>query len=1538
MADVNLEVAVQSAGFPAALNSLSALLEAGKKTGLGLNTLAAQSKAANKIIVDSFAAVASSGGKLTNVQGAMRTLGSESDFVSGRIAAMEQRYRDLAVVAGATSAEQRLAAGSVTAATLKEYEALLTLQKVNPKSDQVAVDKARAAAAEAVAQATRDAAAAQEKLNAAQASKASATSSLARTQEDYQNQARGITAVEQAEINLARANQDLAITQEALRAVPNFAPQLQRTEAQTSAIIAQDRALQGVISATDQLARAQAATKTATASTSGSGTQNAYLSSFSYFIVGRAAQQAAKDILNIEVAAVSASAQIQRSFADVERTFGGTHTQLIALEQQLLNLSTIDPVSITDLAQIAALGNQLGIAQQDVASFTQTIAEYSTISGQSYADAATAFGKISALTGLAASEYGNLGSAIEYVARTSVSTEAGIQNTAEEITAIAAGAGFSADAIVGLSGALASLSIPPERARGALSLYFGALNNAVAQGGPKLQEFATLTGYTTEKIAALVAANKGQDVFTAFLKGLSNLNSVAKTTALDDLGLSTIRVDQTMRALSQNVPLVTKSLSGSAAAFAQNTELAKQYQIIQKTLTSTWTEFTNAVQNGIAGTGDIFNTANVLAFVKGLQSVVVEFRAFAESPTGKVILTIAAAMGAVLAVALGLVGTLAFVTAGMKLIPWALTGLGAADASKPLFQFMAGLVGINLAAKETDGELVASATRFSTVKLQATQAAIALEEFNAANSTLPLTEAAAAEGAALEAAALEATTAASGAATVGFKAMKIALATTGIGLAVVLLGTLVQAIIDASTATVTANDKAKEFFGGTLPNLASALEKDQVVYTSTGKTIAQIGTTISTTKATADSYITVLDKATGATTQLGKGTSSTTKQITDQTEAYGKNAQAALASALANSKSFQSLFKDNAANAALAKQGFNATDFASAILTNPEKGGKQYVASLLSSISSNLNLSKGEIKDAFNLFNQGDSASGAVVDLTSKGYSLDAQQQKNLVTLKALQPAYDTVANAANASSVAAVKGAQAAAAQAVANNALSLAAGGLGDGFAGAVVDITALQDAIQSGISKFSDFSTVLTAVQGKLKSPLDVNATAFNKGLATANANAVTFFNGITQLAKNGDTSFAQQLAALGPDAGGILASSLKLTPEAQNQLEENARFAAFLASDAFKKAIAIDSKNSNAAYAQILSGGGSLSDVQNYITAQVTGTAKTYEQAWDAAHPTFPLNVDLQSPSAASLQLFKDQTSGLLKVSAEVIPTFDASKPYADVNKFANTKTGASISLPAALSGDALSASLEYWKTHAGATAAQIDAKLNEGTLSDSLKAFIKKNGPISVGVVLAPKTPSAGASNKNPTAKVDVVGEIGTADLTKQIKNWAGHLGPSTIPAKINTATFMADMQKWIAAHPITIKAKIVPSTSSLVVPNSATGGFPNGAPHFANGGGYGQFNGPGTGTSDSIWARVSAGEFISTNAATSFWGSDFFDSLNKKMLPTSFLNMLGAAAVSGNSGPTHVAYVNQAINNPLTRDPIKQLSEDSQNLAAGIWG
>jgi hypothetical protein len=54
------------------------------------------------------------------------------------------------------------------------------------------------------------------------------------------------------------------------------------------------------------------------------------------------------------------------------------------------------------------------------------------------------------------------------------------------------------------------------------------------------------------------------------------------------------------------------------------------------------------------------------------------------------------------------------------------------------------------------------------------------------------------------------------------------------------------------------------------------------------------------------------------------------------------------------------------------------------------------------------------------------------------------------------------------------------------------------------------------------------------------------------------------------------------------------------------------------------------------------------------------------------------------------------------------------------------------------------------------------------------------------------------------------------------------------------------------------------------------------APGYAEGG---EVNGPGTTTSDSIFARLSRGEFVTQAKAVAYWGADFMHAVNNMQLP-----------------------------------------------------
>lgn len=361
------------------------------------------------------------------------------------------------------------------------------------------------------------------------------------------------------------------------------------------------------------------------------------------------------------VGVVAAFASQERAFADVIRT---TTDDVSNLEGAFRSLSTEIPNSFNELAEIATLGNQLGVSGDQLEAFTRTIAEFATITGISAEESALAFGKLGNLLDVAPDQYDRLASSIALVGRETAATEQQIISVAGEIAPAAAAAGFTADQVIGLSGALASLKVPPERSRSTLLQFFETLNMAVAAGGDKLDNFATVVGVTSDELSAMVRSGQGAGILEQFLGNVSTADTIEVTQALEALGLAGLRTNPTIRALSGNMDLVNQSLADGARGWQENTELQRQMDIIMSTLAAKWQIFLNAAMNVAATIGS--SVAPAFAnLLEGITQILIGLQEFAASDFGQVFFRIAGGIAATVAAYAGLRGIIALATAGL---------------------------------------------------------------------------------------------------------------------------------------------------------------------------------------------------------------------------------------------------------------------------------------------------------------------------------------------------------------------------------------------------------------------------------------------------------------------------------------------------------------------------------------------------------------------------------------------------------------------------------------------------------------------------------------------------------------------------------------------------------------------------------------------------------------------------------------------------------------------------------------------------------
>lgn len=1441
MADVDLSISVTTGGVSTAIKQLTDLTNNELRATKGAESL---SNATAKLQTQ----MSNVAQGLAKARGAYRDLDSVLSSVRTSTDDLNRIYSAKAEVQPGTTAAQRLAAayGSVSAglAEAARQRQLLEAQNATTIGDASKVEAERAAEVTAAKQRSLELTNAQSRATSAQAALASAR---------WERELAGLTPVEAAQRRLIRATQELATSSAMVNRAREAVAKNRTAETLDREAAASTRAAQAI----QQHTRAQQELDAAQQQNEKKN-RSSFSESYSYFILAGLAQQATQNITALGAAAVTASAQVERGFADVERTFDGTDTQLQALQQRLLDLSTETPVSVTDLSEIATLGNQLGIAANDIETFTTTIAKYSAVSGESANSAATAFGQISNLTGLAASQYGNLASAITYVARTTVATESTIQATSKEITALASGAGFSADSIVGLAGALSSLAIPPERARGALSLYFGALNTAVAEGGPKLEAFAKLTNMTADQLQYLVNNNQGQQVFTAFISGLSDLNNVAKTTALDTLGLSTIRVDQTMRALSQNVDLVTNSFAGAKQAFNENTEISRQYSIIQETLLSKWTEFQNAIQKVAMVFGNALAPA-AKAALDILTKMLDGFVAFSQSPLGQGFLVLATSIAVIVGALTAAVGVFALTAATVVILRHTLQEMTPAwtTASGGVRGLVASLVSADVQARKSALSMLTFGNAARAVSAGVGSAVGKVREMGVGAAS----------------------------AAVGTKALGVAMSFLKFALPILAISAAI-ALFQALADSIDKAANPSKQLGDDLSGLKEALIADNKSKLSTE--VAATGSSASGATGHVSAFNAALIEAVNAQQAAKTATDSTTSAIDAQSLVLGEASKAWISNALLQSDAIKQLV---------------SSDYT----FNPGGGGALSQERFLEAITAGL-----DINNLAQVFTEhGEEAAQASFDAFSKRFGF-TESEKQILQNKLFGDGFlnpGVLAGVSDAYGDAAVSAALAGAATADAGTAASTSADDfdklgnyVGDAglsadqastsFQGTTNRLEDMQNALQDAIKGYVSFDNVLQraedaaqavadatkAATGENVDPAPVDVSGFGDALQSATDDALKFYNGITTLASSGNTAFALQLAELGPEAQGILSGALELDGPSQAKLEAAARFAAFIGSDAFKQTLEAEMTDSNNTYALIYKATGDLNDVKSFIEAEQQGI----QQQWIEGNTELPLSVKatlLQISENEASQWAQEQ-SGRITVTANVVYDYgglggpQAMKTGNETQTVRDTLTGNSVTIPATIDGQALSDVVAQWQRDENATPQELEAVLNTDGFSPALDAWRQQHGPVEL----------------ETTLKINV----------------------PYVPGFTNSG--LLDPSNWIKKR---------------------NGGI---IPGFASGGGYGLVSGPGSGISDSILARLSAGEYVNTAASTKFWGADFFDSLNRKTLPTSFLNMLGAAAVSGNQGPQNVTNVNVTQVNPVTRDPLKQLRENSEALAAGIWG
>ncbi len=305
-------------------------------------------------------------------------------------------------------------------------------------------------------------------------------------------------------------------------------------------------------------------------------------------------------LLGLGAAAAKASVDYESAFAGVRKTVNVTGRDAEAFFEKLsdsaVTMSKELATGASDIADVMAIAGQLGIANDELASFTETVIRLGMSTNMAGEDAASSMARFANITGMAQSEFARLGSTVVYLGNTFATTESEIMTMAMRIAAAGTQVGLSESQILGFSAALSSLGLEAEAGGSAFSKALKKMETAVATGSDALGDFAKVSGLTRAEFTEMWENNPAE-AFQAFIVGLGSMDEAGMSAiaTLNEIGITELRLSDTLLRSANATELMSNAQTAANAAWEEGTALMKESNTRLETTASRMTNIKNSV-------------------------------------------------------------------------------------------------------------------------------------------------------------------------------------------------------------------------------------------------------------------------------------------------------------------------------------------------------------------------------------------------------------------------------------------------------------------------------------------------------------------------------------------------------------------------------------------------------------------------------------------------------------------------------------------------------------------------------------------------------------------------------------------------------------------------------------------------------------------------------------------------------------------------------------------------------------------------------
>lgn len=334
-------------------------------------------------------------------------------------------------------------------------------------------------------------------------------------------------------------------------------------------------------------------------------------------------------------AAVNAAISHEASFAQVLRVTQETGAGADDMRRSFEKLTTQLPVSFEELSKIGQLAAQTGVANDQLVAFSRTVVQFSVTTGIASDQVTVLFARIADMLNLPTNQMNNFASTILKLGTISAATEAEILKVTQSIASSARAFGLSTEEVAGLSGALASLRIPPEWSRGSATRIFRDLDNAANKAGMGMNVLVEVLGMSAKEITNLRRTDPGE-FFQKFIQGMQKFTREGQlaagttrtiTDVLGDLDIKAVRDIDFVTRLANNFGTLKTQTNEAFLEFARGTELTKQTEVVFGTTRQNIDNMKDAFQTFLASAGKPF-AATMGAIAEVITDAIEAFQDF----------------------------------------------------------------------------------------------------------------------------------------------------------------------------------------------------------------------------------------------------------------------------------------------------------------------------------------------------------------------------------------------------------------------------------------------------------------------------------------------------------------------------------------------------------------------------------------------------------------------------------------------------------------------------------------------------------------------------------------------------------------------------------------------------------------------------------------------------------------------------------------------------------------------------------------------